>query len=87
MAQFDVHRNAGRHKDAIPFVFIVQSSQFNDFRRRLVVPLVRTDAIGPVRFRSFNPAFKIKGVKVRSLAGSGQDVIGALDDLFSRAWQ
>ena len=106
MAQFDVHRNTGRHKDAIPFVVIVQSSQFRDFRRRVIVPLVRTDAIGPVRFRSFNPAFKIKGVavvlhpleivsipteqlgvKVGSLAGSGQDVIGALDELFSRAWQ
>ena len=64
MAQFDVHRNAGRHKDGIPFVVIVQSSQFKDYRRRVVVPLVRADAISPVRFRSFNPAFTIKGVAV-----------------------
>ncbi len=64
MAQFDVHRNTGRHKDTIPFVVIVQSSQFKDYRRRVVVPLVRADAIGPVRFRSFNPAFKIKGIAV-----------------------
>ena len=64
MAQFDVHRNTGRHKDAIPFVVIVQSSQFKDYRRRVVVPLVRADAVGPVRFQTFNPAFKIKGVEV-----------------------
>ena len=64
MAQFDVHRNAGRHKVAIPFVVIVQSSQFKDYRRKVVVPLVRAEAISPVRFRSFNPAFTIKGVAV-----------------------
>jgi toxin CcdB len=39
MAQFDVHRNIGRHEDAIPFV-VVQSSQFDGYRRRVVVPLV-----------------------------------------------
>jgi hypothetical protein len=28
MAQFDIHRNSGKHKDAIPFVVVVQSAQF-----------------------------------------------------------
>lgn len=64
MAQFDVHRNAGKHKDAIPFVVIVQSSQFNNYRRRVVVPLVRATAIGKVSYARFNPTFKIRGTSV-----------------------
>jgi toxin CcdB len=64
MAQFDVHRNIGRHKSAIPFVVIVQSSQFDDYRRRVVVPLVRAAEIGPVRFPVFNPTFAVRGTKV-----------------------
>jgi len=106
MAQFDLHRNLGRHKEAIPFVVIVQSSQFKDYRRQVVVPLVRASAIGSVRFPSFNPTFVIKGVKVvlhpleivsvpsdqlgakvGSLVDSGQQIIDALDELFSRAWK
>ena len=30
MAQFDVHRNIGVHKDSIPFVMVVQSSLKNE---------------------------------------------------------
>ena len=41
MPQFDVHRNTGRQRETIPFVVIVQSSLYNDFRRHVVVPLVR----------------------------------------------
>ena len=44
MAQFDVHRNCGKHKDTIPFVVVVQSAQFDNYRRRVVVPLVRATA-------------------------------------------
>ncbi len=106
MAQFDLHRNLGRHKEGIPFVVIVQSSQFNGYRRQVVVPLVRANAIGSVRFPSFNPTFVIKGIKVvlhpleivsvpsdqlgakvGSLGDSGQQIIDALDELFSRAWK
>jgi len=39
-AQFDVHRNTGRNRTAIPYVVIVQSSYFEKSRRRVVVPLV-----------------------------------------------
>jgi len=106
MAQFDVHRNAGRRKDEIPFVVIVQSSKFKNYRRRVVVPLVRASAIGTIPFSAFNPSFVIKGmkvvlhpleivsipserlgVKVGSLADADQQIIGALDELFSRAWK
>ena len=64
MPQFDVHRNLGNHKDSIPYVVIVQSAQFDGYRRRVVVPLVRSSAIGKVSHTSFNPAFKIRGTSV-----------------------
>ena len=64
MAQFDVHRNGGRNKDAIPFVVVVQSSQFDGYRRRVVVPLVRTGTVGKMELPHFNPTFKIRGTSV-----------------------
>jgi len=39
MAQFDVHKNTGKQRDSIPFVVVVQSSLFDKYRRRVVVPL------------------------------------------------
>ena len=106
MAQFDVHENIGKHKEAIPFVVIVQSAQFNSFRRRVVVPLVRAKQVGPQPFAAFNPTFTIRGVKVvlhpleivsipldqlgmraGSLVEHAQEIIGALDELITRAWQ
>jgi toxin CcdB len=64
MPQFDVHRNPGKHKDTIPFVVVVQSSQFDSYRRRVVVPLVRASAIGKISYAAFNPTFKIRGTSV-----------------------
>ena len=64
MAQFDVHRNGGRHKDAIPFVVVVQSSQFDGYRRRVVVPLVRASTVGKTELPHFNPTFEIRGTAV-----------------------
>jgi toxin CcdB len=106
MAQFDVHKNIGRNNTAIPYVVVVQSSSFDDYRRRVVVPLVRADLIKPVRYTAFNPQFTIKsarvvlhpleivsiptaqmGPKVGSLAQSSQQIMAALDEMFSRAWQ
>jgi toxin CcdB len=106
MAQFDVHRNTGRHTDTIPYVVVVQSVQFDDYRRRVVVPLVRANNLSPPPFPAFNPSFRIGGTKVvlhplemvsvpvdqlgpsvGSLADDGQAIIGALDELFSRAWK
>ena len=105
MAQFDVHRNTGKHKDTIPFVVVVQSAQFDGYRRRVVVPLVRATAIGKVSFAAFNPTFKIRGTAVvlhpleivsvpldqlgevvGSLSGESRLIVGALDELFTRAW-
>jgi toxin CcdB len=64
MAQFDVHRNSGKHKDTIPFVVVVQAAQFDTYRRRVVVPLVRATAIGKIEYSGFNPTFKIRGTTV-----------------------
>lgn len=64
MAQFDVHRNGGKHRDSIPYVVVVQSSLYDGYRRRVVVPLVRKSEIGKIGVASFNPGFKIEGVSV-----------------------
>jgi len=64
MAQFDVHRNTGRHRDTIPFVVVVQSSLYNSYRRRVVVPLVNKSSLGKVTNPRFNPTFRIKGQSV-----------------------
>jgi len=64
MAQFDVHRNSGRHRDTIPFVVVVQSGLYDDYRRRVVVPLVNKSSIGKVTNSRLNPSFRIKGQPV-----------------------
>jgi len=64
MAQFDVHRNPGRHRDSIPFVVVVQSSLYDDYRRRVVAPLVSKTSLGKVTTSRFNPTFRIKGMSV-----------------------
>jgi toxin CcdB len=64
MAQFDVHRNTGRHRDDIPYVVLVQSALYDSYSRRVVVPLVRKAALGKVANPRFNPVFKIENVQV-----------------------
>lgn len=64
MAQFDVHRNTGIHRDAIPYVVVVQSAIFDSYRRRVVVPLVPKSVLGAVVDDRFNPSFKIERVDV-----------------------
>ena len=64
MAQFDVHRNKGKHSDDIPYVVLVQSSLYDNYSRRVVVPLVRKSALGKISNPRFNPAFRIESVQV-----------------------
>jgi len=67
MAQFDVHRNIGKQRESIPFVVIVQSSLFDSYRRRVVIPLVRCsvlDKAATLAGLSLSPVFTIKGIKV-----------------------
>lgn len=64
MAQFDVHRNTGKQRDDIPFVVLVQSSLYDSYKRRVVVPLVRKSVLGNVSDTRFNPTFSIENVAV-----------------------
>ena len=67
MAQFDVHRNIGKQREAIPYVVIVQSSLFDSYRRRVVIPLVRRSNLenaAPMVGSSLNPAFVVEGIEV-----------------------
>ncbi len=64
MAQFDVHRNVGKRKDSIPFVVIVQSRLYDDYRRRVVIPLVRKAELGQISNPRLNPSFKVKNIVV-----------------------
>ena len=66
-AQFDVHRNTGKNRIAIPYVVIVQSRYFEKSRRRVVVPLVSADELNKTTHLPasvINPIFSIEGVKV-----------------------
>lgn len=109
MAQFDAHnRNIGKQREAIPYVVIVQSSLFDSYRRRVVIPLVRRsnlDNAAALAGSELNPAFVVEGVevvlhpleivsvainqlgeKVATLEQEGDRIIGAMDELLTRAW-
>lgn len=67
MAQFDVHRNKGALRESIPFVVVVQSAQFDRYRRRVVVPLVRQTLLPretPTVGSRMNPSFVVDGIPV-----------------------
>ena len=67
MAQFDVHRNKGVLRDAIPYVVVVESSLFDGYRRRMVVPLVRRTAMPATATAAgsrMNPEFLIAEMQV-----------------------
>ncbi|WP_024889288.1 CcdB family protein [Luteimonas huabeiensis] len=63
MAQFDVHRNPGRLKIAIPYVVVVQSAIFDASRHRVVAPLVSRQEAVALNPR-FNPVFVVEGREV-----------------------
>jgi toxin CcdB len=64
MAQFDVHRNGGQHRASIPFVVVVQSSLYDGYGRRVVVPLVKKSSLGKISNPRFNPIFRVKNILV-----------------------
>jgi toxin CcdB len=65
MAQFDVHRNTGRLRETIHFVVVVvQSSPFDGYRRRVVVPLVRANTVGQPALHTLSPRFTVRNVRV-----------------------
>jgi toxin CcdB len=64
MAQFDVHRNPGRQRDAIPFVVVVQSRRFDGHARRLVAPLIAAALPATELYPELAPRFVIEGQRV-----------------------
>jgi toxin CcdB len=66
MSQFDVHRNPGLNRDAIPFVVTVQSAAFDKLSRRLVIPLLADGPNVSVRipYSNTTPALVVKGRRV-----------------------
>jgi toxin CcdB len=67
MAQFDVHRNSGKQREAIPFVVVIQSSLYDGYRRRVVIPLALRSSLGSasgVADTPLNPVFTVEGLKV-----------------------
>lgn len=67
MPQFDVHHNPGPQRDTVPLVVVVQSSLFEGYRRRVVVPLVQRSALpagGRVAGTRMNPVFEVEGQTV-----------------------
>jgi toxin CcdB len=64
MPQYDVHLNPGPMQAKVPMVVLVQSSLFDGYRRRVVMPLVLRSALpagAKVAGTRMNPVFKIKG--------------------------
>jgi toxin CcdB len=80
MAQFDVHRNKGLLKVYIPFVVAVQSRLVDEYRRRMVVPLVRRSALPDHTETAgslMHPVFDVEGIAV---------VLHPLDEHLTHAW-
>lgn len=73
MAQFDVHRNAGKQGEAIPYVVIVQSSLFDSYRRRVVIPLVRRSHLDNAALLAglpLSPTFTVRDRSCTASAGN-----------------
>jgi toxin CcdB len=61
--QLNVHRNPGRNKTVLPFVVVVQSNQFREATRHVVVPLVAASAFASPN-SDVGPHFVIDGATV-----------------------
>lgn len=55
MAQFDVHRNLGREREAAPYLLVVQSARFDRSAGRVVIPLFRAELM-----RQSDPHFNVR---------------------------
>lgn len=61
MAQYDVRMNPSHETgQSIPYLLEVQSDALDISRRRVVIPLVRKDALRSID-QILNPAFEIQG--------------------------
>jgi toxin CcdB len=63
MAQFDVVKNPGREREAIPFVVVLQNARYDRGATRFVAPLVLSKLINIIE-HYLAPRFTIHGVEV-----------------------
>ena len=63
MPRFDVFRNPGRQREAIPFVVTLQSTRYDRAATRLVAPLLR-QTVAPVADHYLAPRFTVDGIGV-----------------------
>ncbi len=63
MRQFDVLRNPGRQREAVPYVVVLQSSRFDRAATRFVAPLILARQ-ADVREHYLAPRFLIEGREV-----------------------
>ncbi|MHB1303837.1 MAG: CcdB family protein [Acidiphilium sp.] len=63
MAQFDVHHNPGRRREAIPYVVVLQSDRLGRSATRFVASLVRQSA-APIEAHYLAPRFIVDGIPV-----------------------
>ena len=64
MAQFDVYRNGGQSRDFAPFFVTVQSALYDQYERRVVVPLMKRSGLERIHNPRLNPTFVIDGISV-----------------------
>jgi len=67
MAQYDVHRVVGSRDPNTLFVVVVQSSQYDRYRRRVVIPLKRKSLLPSTSSTldsTLSPVFKIQATEV-----------------------
>jgi hypothetical protein len=93
MAQFDVHRTAGRNTAGTPYAVVVQSARHDRRGRRVVIPLVLLPP-GNDGDPNLTPGFQIEGREVFldalrimnvATAALGQRVASLADDASSGA--
>jgi toxin CcdB len=63
MAQFDVLKNPGRQREAIPFVVVLQNARFDRGATRFVAPLVLS-RLANVAEHYLAPRFTVLGTEV-----------------------
>lgn len=63
MAQFDVLKNPGRQREAIPFVVVLQNARFDRGATRFVAPLVLSKLTN-IAEHYLAPRFTIDGTEV-----------------------
>jgi len=80
MAQFDVHRNRGQQRIMIPYLLAVQSRRFDASGRRVVVPLLASEALAATD-PGFTPSFLVEGrMVVLNPLSIASIPVGALGD-------